>query len=274
MAAATAATMAAAAVTAPRAPPRSTSSAMTAIGAAAPRSTPATRASSSRTRARRTASRPVWGTGPYTTDSSVCTAAVHAGYINLKEGGRVVIQIRKGSDSYEGSTQHGITTEGYHDYRGSSRSPVRSAQARIAVSVVCTSNCVAVVALPAAVAALRLGRAAWRAALSSQSSGDMPTRRSAAASHAVSAGVISGTRSASDRPGSAPTRRTSRRGAARPRRASRRPGTTASCRPGRSCRPEAPAAARAGVRLGVRGARAAGAACSGPRRPARSRRWR
>jgi Ethanolamine utilization protein EutJ (predicted chaperonin) len=58
----------------------------------------------------------VWGVGPYTTDSSVCTAAVHAGYINFDEGGRVVIQIQKGSASYEGSTQHGVTTTGYSEY--------------------------------------------------------------------------------------------------------------------------------------------------------------
>ncbi|MFC4047614.1 Hsp70 family protein [Dactylosporangium siamense] len=58
----------------------------------------------------------VWGNGPYTTDSSVCTAAVHAGYINLDTGGRVVIQIRKGSDKYEGSTQFDITTKSWDAY--------------------------------------------------------------------------------------------------------------------------------------------------------------
>ncbi|MEV4518065.1 Hsp70 family protein [Dactylosporangium sp. NPDC049525] len=58
----------------------------------------------------------VWGVGPYTTDSSVCTAAVHAGYIGLEDGGRVVIQIQKGSESYEGSTQHDITTKSYDSY--------------------------------------------------------------------------------------------------------------------------------------------------------------
>ncbi|MEV0569627.1 Hsp70 family protein [Dactylosporangium sp. NPDC050588] len=55
----------------------------------------------------------VWGNGPYTTASSVCTAAVHAGYINFDEGGKVLIQIRQGSDSYESNTQYEVTTRTY-----------------------------------------------------------------------------------------------------------------------------------------------------------------
>src|SRR4029453_8062672 len=58
----------------------------------------------------------VWGSEPYTTDSSVCTAAVHAGRISLEDGGRVVIQIRQGDQSYEGSTQYGIVTTPYGAY--------------------------------------------------------------------------------------------------------------------------------------------------------------
>jgi hypothetical protein len=58
----------------------------------------------------------VWGSGPYTTDSSVCTAAVHAGKIDLASGGRVVIKIRTGEESYEGTTQHDIVTTSYSAY--------------------------------------------------------------------------------------------------------------------------------------------------------------
>ncbi|UWZ40026.1 Hsp70 family protein [Dactylosporangium roseum] len=58
----------------------------------------------------------VWGSGPYTLDSSVCTAAVHAGYINLADGGRVVIKIVDGQDSYTASTQFGIVTSAWDDY--------------------------------------------------------------------------------------------------------------------------------------------------------------
>jgi Ethanolamine utilization protein EutJ (predicted chaperonin) len=58
----------------------------------------------------------VWGSEPYTTDSSVCTAAVHAGRISLEDGGWVVIQIREGDQSYQGSLQHGINTTAYGPY--------------------------------------------------------------------------------------------------------------------------------------------------------------
>ncbi|WP_330186125.1 Hsp70 family protein [Dactylosporangium sp. AC04546] len=61
----------------------------------------------------------VWGSGPYTTDSSVCTAAVHAGQITLAAGGHVVIEISAGASSYEGSLQHDISTQGYDSYPSS-----------------------------------------------------------------------------------------------------------------------------------------------------------
>lgn len=55
----------------------------------------------------------VWGTDIYTDDSSVCTAAVHAGRITLAGGGTVTIEIRPGESSYTGSTRNGITTSSY-----------------------------------------------------------------------------------------------------------------------------------------------------------------
>jgi hypothetical protein len=61
----------------------------------------------------------VWGADPYTTDSSVCTAAVHAGRISLEDGGWVVIEIRGGQESYEGTTQYGIPTTAYGPYQAS-----------------------------------------------------------------------------------------------------------------------------------------------------------
>jgi Ethanolamine utilization protein EutJ (predicted chaperonin) len=61
----------------------------------------------------------VWGADPYTTDSSVCTAAVHAGRISLEDGGWVVIEIRAGQESYEGTTQFGIPTTAYGPYQAS-----------------------------------------------------------------------------------------------------------------------------------------------------------
>jgi hypothetical protein len=61
----------------------------------------------------------VWGTGTYTDDSSICTAAVHAGKITLVDGGTVYVEIRPGQDAYVGSTQNGITSSSYPAYLGS-----------------------------------------------------------------------------------------------------------------------------------------------------------
>jgi LCCL domain len=61
----------------------------------------------------------VWGTDVYTDDSSVCTAAVHAGRITLAGGGSVTIEIRPGEQSYAGSTRNGITSQSYGVWSGS-----------------------------------------------------------------------------------------------------------------------------------------------------------
>jgi LCCL domain. len=61
----------------------------------------------------------VWGTDIYTDDSSVCTAAVHAGLIDMDGGGTVVIEIRPGRRSYEGSSQNGVRSQHYGDWQGS-----------------------------------------------------------------------------------------------------------------------------------------------------------
>lgn len=63
----------------------------------------------------------VWGSGPYTDDSSVCTAAVHAGRITLSGGGTVVIQMRAGQSSYRASTRNGVRTRSYRRWPGSFR---------------------------------------------------------------------------------------------------------------------------------------------------------
>jgi ABC-type transport system substrate-binding protein len=61
----------------------------------------------------------VWGTDVYTDDSSVCTAAVHAGAITVEDGGEVTIEIRPGQDSYVGSEQNGIESSPYGPWGGS-----------------------------------------------------------------------------------------------------------------------------------------------------------
>jgi hypothetical protein len=61
---------------------------------------------------------PVWGTGTYTDDSSVCTAAVHSGLLTLAAGGSVTIEMRAGQASYTGSTRNGITSSPYGAWVG------------------------------------------------------------------------------------------------------------------------------------------------------------
>ncbi|MEM8559713.1 MAG: LCCL domain-containing protein [Bacteroidota bacterium] len=61
----------------------------------------------------------VWGTDLYTDDSSVCTAAVHAGVITQDAGGSVVIELRPGADSYDGSTRNGVTTRDWGNWGNS-----------------------------------------------------------------------------------------------------------------------------------------------------------
>lgn len=61
----------------------------------------------------------VWGTAIYTDDSSVCSAAVHAGLIETDDGGTVVIEIAPGEDEYEGSEANGVTSQSYGEWGGS-----------------------------------------------------------------------------------------------------------------------------------------------------------
>lgn len=58
----------------------------------------------------------VWGTGTYTADSSICSAAVHAGLIDQAKGGEVTIEVVAGIATYEGSTANGVTTSSYGAY--------------------------------------------------------------------------------------------------------------------------------------------------------------
>jgi hypothetical protein len=61
----------------------------------------------------------VTGSGPYTDDSSICSAAVHAGLIHAKDGGEVAIEIRPGQDTYIGSEHNYIHSASYdHAWSG------------------------------------------------------------------------------------------------------------------------------------------------------------
>jgi hypothetical protein len=61
----------------------------------------------------------IWGTNIYTYDSSICTAAVHAGLISFQNGGNVTIVLKPGQGSYLGSTRHGVTSQSYGAWSGS-----------------------------------------------------------------------------------------------------------------------------------------------------------
>ncbi len=61
----------------------------------------------------------VWGTDNYTNDSSICTAAVHAGLINPRSGGTVAIELRPGASSYPGSARNGVASKDYGSWGGS-----------------------------------------------------------------------------------------------------------------------------------------------------------
>ena len=54
----------------------------------------------------------MWGTGPFTGDSGICSAAIFAGAIT--DGGGVVnLAWAQGQNSYAGGSQFGVTTYSY-----------------------------------------------------------------------------------------------------------------------------------------------------------------
>lgn len=59
------------------------------------------------------------GTGVYTDDSSICAAAAHVGTINWQTGGRAMIEIRAGQQSYRGSTMNEFTSDERGSHPGS-----------------------------------------------------------------------------------------------------------------------------------------------------------
>lgn len=60
-----------------------------------------------------------WGTGPYTDDSSVCSAGVHAGLITPERGGVVRLHPMPGLPRYAGALAHGVTTSSFGSFAGS-----------------------------------------------------------------------------------------------------------------------------------------------------------
>jgi phage baseplate assembly protein gpV len=61
----------------------------------------------------------VWGSGPYTDDSSICTAAVHTGVITFRRGGPVMVEIVPGQTEYNGTSQNGVESHDFPEWPGS-----------------------------------------------------------------------------------------------------------------------------------------------------------
>lgn len=96
----------------------------------------------------------VWGTGPYSDDSAICSAAIHAGVIG-RDGGTVQVTIAPGQTSYGSSTANGITTSEWGSWgRSFSVAPAGGVQASCQqtaqaltgdvgteIAVTCPANC-------------------------------------------------------------------------------------------------------------------------------------
>ncbi|MEA2724272.1 MAG: hypothetical protein QOH59_2043 [Gemmatimonadales bacterium] len=61
----------------------------------------------------------VWGTDVYTSDSSICSAAVHAGLLTPASGGTVALKVSAGRDAYTGSERNGVVSDTYGGWQSS-----------------------------------------------------------------------------------------------------------------------------------------------------------
>lgn len=60
----------------------------------------------------------VWGSNPYTADSTLGAAAVHAGVLKVGETGVVKIRVKADVGGYAGSTKNGVTTGNWGPFQG------------------------------------------------------------------------------------------------------------------------------------------------------------
>jgi ribosomal protein S27E len=63
----------------------------------------------------------VWGSDPYTGDTPICTAAIHAGLISNDRGGELMIVLEEGKPAYRGSKRNGIQSNDWGASRASFR---------------------------------------------------------------------------------------------------------------------------------------------------------
>jgi hypothetical protein len=58
----------------------------------------------------------VWGSGVYTSDSSLAAAAVHSGALANAERGQIIVEVLPGESSYRGSSSNGVTSASWGAY--------------------------------------------------------------------------------------------------------------------------------------------------------------
>jgi len=58
----------------------------------------------------------VWGSGPFTGDSDLSTAAVFAGALKIGQTGIVRVKLVPSPANFVGSTANGVTTNSYQQY--------------------------------------------------------------------------------------------------------------------------------------------------------------
>lgn len=77
----------------------------------------------------------VWGSDPYTEDSSICGAAAHAGVITIADGGPVTVAPAPGLQSYPASERNGVASTSYAAWPASIKVSRGSATPSVAVNV-------------------------------------------------------------------------------------------------------------------------------------------
>ncbi|QYK43213.1 MAG: hypothetical protein KF887_09010 [Paracoccaceae bacterium] len=82
--------------------------------------------------------RSAWGSGPYTADSDICTAARHAGMIT-EEGGAVMAFKLDGMAEYPGSAMNGVTTSRWGRYNVSIAFAPVAAETEVAAGGTCST---------------------------------------------------------------------------------------------------------------------------------------
>ena len=71
---------------------------------------------------------PIWGSKVYTTNSGICSAAVHAGVVVPEEGGIITVKLVKGKNFYTGSNKNNVKSK---DHAATNMSFVFIGQAKV-----------------------------------------------------------------------------------------------------------------------------------------------